>query len=358
MASNTSDFLHQSSDQDSINGEQLLKERFQELMNVGKTVQATSPNVDINKKPEYFDEALFNKAQKTCLKYYTNLSMSSSTGLILLLQIRSVVVPLLITGKSRTVANLYDRYVATARYIRNCYESRFHEQDSIGWKNIVLVRSLHARIHELMKKNERFSKAGSEVWVNQYDMAMTQFAFVGLFLTNPAKCGAYNVSDEELMDVAYMWRLLSYYFGIEERFNLFVYHDNLQQQIAYMKRILFHINDLLKSSRLAIGTRMAEGFMLAFEDFTTESTFNILDHWWSPVISLSGLTQLKPYTLSERWKLVFFQFYFNVLFRSDFFLGLINSLYKWKFDKFEAAADVVRPKLMRKYSELTYELPE
>lgn len=334
-----------------------IKQRLDALLSEGKTVQATSADVDITKRPDYFDADRFDRAQRTCLKYYTNLSLSSSTGLILLLQLESIVIPLLRTGRSRTVVDLYDRYVATVRYIRNCYESKFYEQDSLGWRNIVLVRSFHTRVHELMKKDQKYKREGSEIWVNQYDMSMTQFAFIGLLFTNPIKCGAYHITTEELMDVTYFWRLLSYYFGIEDRFNLFVYHDTPALQIDYMKLILSYTNDLLASSRMPVGTRMAEGFMLAFEDFTTESTFNILDHWWAPDVSLSGLSELKPYSISERWKLIFFQLYFKILFRSDLCLGLINRLYKWKFDKFEAAAEVIKPKLAAKYSDLVYDLP-
>lgn len=333
----------------------MLGERLELLIGYGKTVQATSPNVDISQRPAYFDEDRFQKAQKSCLKYYTNLSVASSTGLMLLLQIESVVVPLIRTGKSRTVPDLYDRYVATARYIRNCYETKFYETDTLGWKNISLVRAMHKRIYEIMNKDGGAMREGKEIWINQYDMSLTQFAFVGLFLTNPTKCAAYNVSKEELADVVYFWRLLSYYFGIEEQFNLFVFDHDIDLQLEYMRMVLDHINQLLKSSRVPVGTKMAEGFMLAFEDFTTESSFNILDHWWSPYISLSGLDQPKPYSLSDRWKLIFFNLYFNVLFRNNFLLAFMNQVYKRKFDRFEAAAAVVKPKLARKYKDLVFE---
>lgn len=332
------------------------KERLVELLNAGKTIESTSEAIDINQKPNYFDLERFNKAQATCQKYYTNLSLASSTGLILLMQIESILVPLLKTGKSRTVPDLFDRYVATARYIRKLYETNFHDKTSEGWRFIILVRGMHKKIHDLMKQDTNFPQTEPNVWVNQYDMALTQFAFIGLFLLKPQLCGAYHVTKEELSDITYYWRLISYYFGIEERFNLFIYHDDLDEQLDYLNLILEHQNKLLSCNRREVGVRMAEGFTLAFEDFTTESSLNILDHWWHPYLSLTGKHQLSPYTWSDRWKLVFFYLYFVIFFRSERIMGLINSIYKSKFDKFCANGDKIKRKLAKKYKNHVYEL--
>lgn len=328
-----------------------IKERLVKLESEGKTVESTSEAIDINQEPAYFEVKRFKRAQATCQKYYTNLSMGSSTGLLLLMQIECILVPLLKTGKSRTVPDLYDRYVATAKYIRKLYETSFYDQSSEGWRYINLVRSMHQRIHQLMKEDTDFTQTPPNVWVNQYDMGLTQFAFVGLFMLKPKKCGAYCVTRAELSDIAYYWRVLSYYLGIEERFNLFVYHDDLDKQLEYLSLILEHQNKLLSGARPKAGTRMTEGFMFAFEDFNTESSLNILDHWWSPYVSLTGKQQLNPYTWSDLWKLNFFYFYFVILFRSEFLMGIMNTIYKKKFEKFCAASDKNKLKLAKKYKD-------
>lgn len=332
------------------------KERLVDLLTLGKTIEATSRSIDIRKRPDYFNLDRFKRAQTTCQKYYTNLSMASSTGLILLMQIESILVPLLKTGKSRTVSDLYDRYVATAKYIRKLYETDFYDETSEGWRYIDLVRAMHQRIYNLMKGDTSCSQTPPNVWVNQYDMALTQFAFIGLLLLRPEKCGCYCVTRAELSDIAYYWRIISYYFGIEERFNLFVYHEDLDKQLEYLGLILEHQNDLLSGARPEVGLRMAEGFMFAFEDFSTESSLNILDHWWSPQISLTGNRPLSPFTWSDWWKFLFFYLYFVVLFRSETAMGFMNTIYKRKFDKFCASGDKIKRKLAKKYKDHIYEL--
>lgn len=342
------------------------RERLQRLMNEGKQVEATSERIDINKQPDYFDGARFKKAQVTCNKYYSNLSMASTTGLMLLVQIESILVPLLKTGKSRTVPDLHDRYVATAKYIRKCYETDFYNSTSEGWKYIMLVRNMHKRIHQIMNANnkeivvatngmKKLQSNHEHLWVNQYDMALTQFAFVGLLILEPKKCGAYNISGQELSDITYYWRLMSYYFGIEERFNIFVYHDDINKQTELMQAILNHQKELLQSPRIEVGVQMAKGIMLAFEDLTTDQSFNILDHWWAPSISVSGQTELSPYTLSDRWKLISFYFLICLLLRVETLRDSVNRLYKRKFDKFCEASEKIKTKLGKKYGHLVYE---
>lgn len=337
------------------------------LLTEGKRVESTSSLVDINQRPDYFDLERFKRAQKTCQKYYTNLSMASSTGLMILLQIESILIPLLRTGKSRTVEHLYDRYTATAKFIRQYYESDFYEPDTEGRRAINLVRAMHQRIYKYMNDPAASgasqldwippdSKDGGELLVNQHDMAITQFAFIGLFLLYPERCAAYHITRDELSDVAYYWRLISYYLGIEDRFNIFAQCDDLNKQTELMRKLLEHVNKLRSEPQYDTGRRMSEGFMLAFGDFLTESSFNILNHWWSPCFSLSGDHELKPYTLGDRWKLIFFLFYFKILFRSELFLSYMNKVYKRKFDKFCADGEKIKPKLAEKYKNITYEL--
>lgn len=337
---------------------------FRRLINEGKRVEATSSAIDITQKPDYFDQDRFKRAQKTCQKYYTNLSLASSTGLMLLLQIDSILIPLLKSGKSRTVVHLYERYTATAKFVRKWYETDFYEPDTEGGRAINVIRNMHKHIHKYMNSSNNTEgdekpdqNRGNEIWVNQYDMALTQFAFIGLFLLYPKKCVAYNITREELSDVAYYWRLISYYIGIEERFNVFTKCDDLEELNKLMKKLLEHTNQLRSETKYHdTGRRMSEGVMLAFEDFLTESSFNILDHWWSPCFSLSGEHTLKPYTLEDRWKLIFFNFYFQILFRSETMLTYMNQVYKKKFDKFCADSEKVKSKLATKYEGIAYEL--
>lgn len=333
-----------------------LEARFKCLVVDGKQVESTSSKIDISQKPDYFDEIRFKKSQATLDNYYAHISTASMTGLILLVQLEPILVPLLKTGKSRTVPLLFDRYVATVRYMRKLYKTDFYSPTSEGWKYIQIVRKMHQHVFKYMNADlESENKMEPpNVWVNQYDMALTQFAFIGLFLVKPAKCAAYYVTEEEIADIIYYWRVISYYLGIEERFNLFVYHDEINKQLEFLEMIFEHLKELLKAPRIDVGREMGKGILLALEDLATSLSFNILDHWWSPVISISGQENLSPYTLSDRCKLIRFLITFEGLVRVPTLRKLINELYKRKFDKFYEKKDEFRKKIEKKYT-FTYE---
>lgn len=64
------------------------------------------------------------------------------------------------------------------------------------------------------------------VYFNQFDMADSQFAFVGVLVLFPHKFGATYASDDELRGFIHFWRCIGYLLGIEDRFN-FCDDDNL-----------------------------------------------------------------------------------------------------------------------------------
>lgn len=327
-----------------------LTQRLDLLLTLGKQVDATSQSIDIDEFPEDFDLVRFKRAQKLCKRYYTNMSISSGSGITFLVQIEPILVPLLRTGRSKTVPDLYDRYVDTARYIRDCYETNFYDKQSKGWQKITLVRAMHQRIFKLMNEDPAFRLDEPNVWVNQYDMAITQFAFIGLFILSPDRCGAHGLCEEQLSDICYYWKLISHYFGIEQRFNIFVYYDNMNMQVDYVKLILAHINELLDSKpRNSIGLKMAKGIMYAFEDLNRHVNFSVIDNWWRPYISISGNEPIESQTFMDRLKFMEFKFVLNVLFKNDSIARLMNRLQKRRFDKFCASGKKIKRKLAKKY---------
>lgn len=325
-----------------------LEEWFENLITVGRRIPGTSPAVDIFVKPKYYDHKLFKRAQMACQKYYINLAMASTSGLLLLLQYDCILQPLIKTGKSRTVPDLYDRYTRTVEYITCLYDTDFVDESTQGWKYLLMVRKMHRRIHTLMNQNR--ADGDSYLWVNQYDMVLTQMAFIELFILHPEKCGVYNLKQQEKQDIIYYWRVISYYFGIEDQFNIFAFHDNLDKQIAFIERVHIH---QANQERSKVGLEMAKGFMLAFEDLSKIDSFNILDRWWYPEVKISG--KQESYTWSDLYKLVFFLFYFKVLFRFHILLPMINDNYRKKFSKFCENAVEVKAKLRKKYGHYVYE---
>jgi len=61
--------------------------------------------------------------------------------------------------------------------------------------------------------------AAAAVYLNQYDMALVQIAFVVGIVLYPDWIGI-NVYDEEVEDYIFTWRVFGWYLGIEDRFNV------------------------------------------------------------------------------------------------------------------------------------------
>lgn len=337
-----------------------LKERLEELIKEGKEVEATSSDVNIYERPSYLDEERFLSAQKVVADLSVNLIYSSMAGLILLVQTESILIPLLKTGRSRTIPDLFDRYHLTIKSMFAIYLTKFYECETEGWKHLNMIRGMHKRIHQIMVSNftdERKQHEGdANLWVNQYDMALTSFAFVGLLLLEPKRSGVHNVNEGVLSQLAYYWRLISYYFGIEERFNIFVYHDDIEKQFAYMQLLLDHFKSILNESRPEVGVRMAQGIVCAFEDLSYRLlSFDIFDHGWSPVISMTGLKEPKPLTFAGRLKALTVRFAFSTLFKNKKIHGILNRAYLWRYREFCKQSDGIRKKLVEKYPHITYE---
>jgi hypothetical protein len=82
-------------------------------------------------------------------------------------------------------------------------------------------------------------KGSDWIWFSQYDMAATQMGFIGLFVLHPDKCGMHSISDHEMMEVVYLWRVIGYLNGVEDRFNI-CSSDSLEETRYLFHQITYH----------------------------------------------------------------------------------------------------------------------
>ena len=87
----------------------------------------------------------------------------------------------------------------------------------------VLYRNL-SEIKETRFKNKKFELfhryINSEVAFSQMDMAMVQAAFFASFTAFPNDFGARHASNEELAAFVHVWRVIGYYLGLKDEYNL------------------------------------------------------------------------------------------------------------------------------------------
>uniref|UniRef100_A0A1B6K519 Uncharacterized protein n=1 Tax=Homalodisca liturata TaxID=320908 RepID=A0A1B6K519_9HEMI len=218
-------------------------------------------SVPIDKKPDWLDMKKFKIGQKFAQKYYFGLNYSEMLSLMVLFSFPGGLEPLIFTGNSATPFTAFRRYLSTALRVKSWFEHDVWNVDNLGYKNIKLVRAMHLNVsNRLNAKSHKELKSQLTLWgssneaavwcpmkeqirqdfqsccpfqafrptedhsvgkiyVNQLDMSITQFGFVGLMVMFPGKFGAGSATEEELEGFIHLWRGLGYLLGIEDKYN-------------------------------------------------------------------------------------------------------------------------------------------
>ncbi|XP_066593259.1 uncharacterized protein [Prorops nasuta] len=208
-------------------------------------------------KPDWLDVAKFQSGQQFAQNYLGPISLSEMLSLFLVFSFDNGLKPLIITNQSDTLYKSYKRYLSTTLRLMNWYQEDPWMEGSSAFKDIQNVRRMHMAIRKKLErmgveqmdrestieraycpwKNitvEDFQEAIPEplegqcpfvncnaniIGMNQGDMAITQFSFVGLFLVHPAAFGVHYATDEQLEAFCHLWRSIGFLLGIEDEYN-------------------------------------------------------------------------------------------------------------------------------------------
>ena len=222
----------------------------------------------LDSKPEWFDYDKFRRGQRVAKKYLFGLLLAETLSLLMLLYFPGALLSLTYTRKSDTPYKSFKRYLSTVMRVRSWYLDDIWQPGTEGHKNVRVVRAMHKKVrHELhntkldevykkgtLSKSCTFGCKGAAIWsplhemiredfqgscpylgpnqlpflnyqknpvfLNQMEMAITQFGFVGLFILFPNQFGAHGVSDEDMDAFVYLWRCIGYILGTEDKYNL------------------------------------------------------------------------------------------------------------------------------------------
>ncbi|GFG32710.1 hypothetical protein Cfor_04164 [Coptotermes formosanus] len=221
----------------------------------------------LDAKPEWFDVDKFRRGQRVGTKYLFGLILAEMLSLFMLLSFPGPRLSLIFTRKSHTPYKSFKRYLSTVTRVGSWYFDDIWQPGTKGHENIQVVRAMHqkarnklhnTKLDEVYKKgtlskNCTFGCKGAAIWsplhemiredfqgscpyprpnqrpflncqrnpvfMNQMEMAITQFGFVGLFILFPSKFGAHGISDEDMNAFVYLWRCLGYILGTDDMYN-------------------------------------------------------------------------------------------------------------------------------------------
>ena len=209
-------------------------ERWKDLNTSGLLRPGVSPTVDPDALPAWISRERLLVAQRNLQPHMFSVNFSSLSGLLIILQTRYGFDPLLYTGKSESLPALFLRYLKTMIHVRSWYTTDILDPESEGYKSIRQVRQMHVNISKKMQSLP--PPCADKIWVSQYSMAATQWSFVGLLLLFPERCGLHGQDKQVLQDVNYLWRVIGYLHGIEDRYNMCF--EDVQQTINMCQLML------------------------------------------------------------------------------------------------------------------------
>lgn len=252
--------------------------------------------------------------------------MSSLVGLSYLVQVPTILPPLLFTKKSQSVCALFTRYLDTLLHVRHWQTSDIFDPESIGYKSLVSVRSMHRHINKVMnvsaKEHSNPPKITPAVWVSQYDMVVTQWAFYGLQMMHPKACGLYHITDDELYEIIYCWRVISYFIGIDDRFSLWAENLEKTQQLCNLMFEEVYRPVLENQDRSSVGSRMADDIFDSMAPVLGSFTSQVANKYWFEILGIK--TEVVLATWYETYVYNLLKFAFQGLLKFNFVYSVLN----------------------------------
>ncbi|XP_046394258.1 uncharacterized protein LOC124161995 [Ischnura elegans] len=223
-------------------------------------------NAPINSFPGWLDMEKVRRGRRFAMENVFGLVYAEMLSLAILFSLRGSLEPLIYTGKSSTPFTSYQRYLRTVLRVCSWYSSDPWECGSEAQRQLSEVRALHSAVSRKMNgspgqevatkvtlkgqmircpltqelkrdfEDSGIPKApegcpfaevsslsrkteGKVVYVNQMDMSITQFGFMGLVVMFPRKFGMHDCTEEDLDSFVHLWRALGKLLGIEDRYN-------------------------------------------------------------------------------------------------------------------------------------------
>lgn len=201
------------------------------------------------------DPKLFQDGITFAIRNLFPLFIANTAALMFGFTVKPDSVVLLRSGKFHKPENAIIRFLSTGKRISTWYGTNLYDPNSEGFKQIKAVRQLHAHyaksraplpsLEEMGYNPElaevltaikadfaklEFPDAPSHLltWdpavpFSQFDVAMTQFAFVGFVYLFPHVLGTSNT--DKLPGFMHFWAVIGRLMGLEDRFNLCLHVD-------------------------------------------------------------------------------------------------------------------------------------
>lgn len=215
------------------NKEIYYQEMIKNLSLTGKTLRSDQKQPNLLEKPSWFDEELYKNAQSIYGRHFMAMNFAHLSGLLLLVRVDSIYSTLSATGESDSVSKLFKRYYNTVKHVKTWYEGDIFKEHSEAYQSLLIVRGMHNKVSkkfndepngEQSNQSPGSRPSNGSVHISEYDIMLTQFAFIGFIVINGDKMGFLDdFSKHDLNSLLHFWRLIGYYLGASDKYNLCSY---------------------------------------------------------------------------------------------------------------------------------------
>ncbi|XP_054934242.1 uncharacterized protein [Dermacentor andersoni] len=239
-------------------------------------------------------------------------------GLAMVVTKPSILEPLTSTGRSSTLSCLYRRYLSTLRHVKCWYEGDIWGRDDAAALSIARVRQMH-RDASAQLRHRRCPVSGA-TYLSQLDMAVTQFAFVGLVVLYPRQLGL-SLSECELECVLHFWRCVGYKLGMADSYNLCSgnYRETFDVCLEMQEKLIKP--GLVNASREA--SAMSKDIISAVRVLVIFLSYEGMMTYWARQVGLDFNAALSLY---DWWSYCLIWLTFNLLLRYRTFRNMFNWL--------------------------------
>lgn len=264
-----------------------------------------------------------------------------------------VLEPLLATGNCKDIPSIFQRFLKTSLHINSWYEEDVFDPSTKAYKSIRYTRVKHKRVQSMMTDKFMVPGANGEPvkWITQWDMALSQFSFIGLAILHPSRSGFIAASRQELELINYYWRVLGHLMGIRDEFNV-CHFDNHEDTVELNRLIMEHgYKATFRETPFPQGIEMCKALCIAFSYFTPQVSFNSMVHWWKDEWSLVVGDRLEPLTLHDQILYSWTYIQFTYILRYNFTIKLMNMVHSKLFELRLKNKDQEYKRLKAKYAD-------
>ncbi|KAK4317121.1 hypothetical protein Pmani_011755 [Petrolisthes manimaculis] len=209
--------------------------------------------------PPWLDRELFDRGRQFYHRYLFCVFFSDLLALLVMFSASRILRPLIYTGRSDTPLKALRRYVFTIMHVITWYSGDVWDTEDEAHRDVLKVRSVHANLYRVMNSPNHQARVdqvtvkvkghqepkcplhpdlrkdlASQVkcpiiqtdspdtpttYLSQWDMAFTQYNFMGIIVSHPQMVGAWWVTEGELEGLVHFWRGIGWLMGIEDRYN-------------------------------------------------------------------------------------------------------------------------------------------